>query len=235
MAKRKITATTAQKQVQEDDFTIDINEAQQSATDFWGKYGRMISLVGGGLAVIFGGYYAYKNLYLAPKQKEAVAAMSQAQFLFERDSFQKALDPQVDGTPGFLGIIDDFGGTNAANLAKYYAGVCYMQTGQDDKAVEFLGDYSPDGEVMGIMKNGAMADAYGNKGDFSSAIDHYKKAVSAGKNDVLTPIYMKRLGQLYEHQKQPDDAKKMYDAVKTEYPNSGAAADIDKFIFRATK
>lgn len=237
MAKRKITATTASSQnaQPEDDFTVDINEVRHTATDFWEKNGRMISLVGGGLALVLGAYFGYKYLYQAPKQKEAVIAMSGAQLLFERDSFQKALDPALDGAPGFLGIIDDFGGTPAGNMAKYYAGVCYLQTGQVDKAIDYLGDYSAEGSVMGIMKNGALADAYGDKGDFASAIDHYKKAISAGKNDVLTPLYMKRLGQLYEHQNQPADAKKMYEEVKSMYPNSSSAADIDKYIIRASK
>lgn len=236
MAKRKITASTAaQKGVKEDEFTVDIDQVKHTATDFWEKNGRMISLIGGGLALALGAYFGYKYLFQAPKQKEAVVAMATAQQLFERDSFQKALDPQVDGTPGFLGIIDDFGGTPAGNMAKYYAGVCYLQTGQTDKAIEYLGDYSAAGSVMGIMKNGALADAYGDKGDFSSAIDHYKKAVSAGKNDVLTPMYMKRLGQLYEHQNQPADAKKIYEDVKSSYPNSSSAADIDKYIIRASK
>ncbi len=236
MAKRKVTATTAsQKNVQEEDFTVDIAEVRHTAEDFWAKYGRMISLVGGALLVIVGGYYAYKTFYQEPKQKEAVAAMAAPQWLFERDSFQKALDPAVDGAPGFLGIIADFGGTAAGNMAKYYAGICYLQTGQDDKAIEFLDKYSPEGSVMGIMKNGALADAYGNKGDFASAIDHYKKAISAGKNDVLTPMYMKRLGQLYEHQNQPGDAKKLYEQIKSDYPNTSPAADIDKYIIRASK
>ena len=55
MAKRKITATTAgQKKAQQDEFTVDINEVQETATEFWERNGRMISLVGGGLALILG-------------------------------------------------------------------------------------------------------------------------------------------------------------------------------------
>lgn len=231
MAKRKITQTTAQ----EPDLLVDMKQVTQTATDFWNHYGKKLAIVVGGLAVVLGGYFGYKSFIQAPKQKEAVALMSQAQFAFERDSFQKALDPQVDGTPGFLGIIADYGGTPAGNMAHYYAGVCFLHLGQPDLAIEHLKSFDAEGEVMPIMAHGVLADAYGDKQDFDAAISHYKKAIDAGKNDVLTPYYMKKLGQLYEYQQKPANAKKLYEEVKSKFPNTSSAQDIDKYIFRATK
>ena len=231
MAKRKIT----QKAAQEPDLLVDMKEVTQTATDFWNNYGKKLSILIGGLALVVGGYMAWKQLVVAPKQKEAVQMMAQAQFAFERDSFQKALDPQVDGTPGFLGIIADYGSTPAGNMAKYYAGVCFLHLGQPDLAIEQLKSYDAEGDVLPIMANGLLADAYGDKQDFDAAISYYKKAIDEKSNDVLTPYYMKKLGQLYDYQQNPVAAKKIYEEVKSKFPNTPAAQDIDKYIFRASK
>ena len=66
---------------------------------------------------------AYKNWVVAPKNKKAIEQMYQAQYMFEKDSFNQALNnPGVGGT-GFLKIITNYSGTESANLAKYYAGM----------------------------------------------------------------------------------------------------------------
>jgi hypothetical protein len=52
--------------------------------------------------------------------------MMLAQQQFEKDSFQLALTNPGGGYSGFLDIIDSYSGTKTANLAKYYAGICYL-------------------------------------------------------------------------------------------------------------
>ena len=75
--------------------------------------------------VIFG-IYAYIKFIKTPKENNAAAQMFMAEQYFERDSFNLALNG--DGNyPGFLKVMNEYSGTKAANNAKYYAGVCYMQ------------------------------------------------------------------------------------------------------------
>ena len=45
-------------------------------------------------------------------------------------------------------------------------------------------------------------------------------------------MYLKRLGMLYEKQGQAADARKQYQQIKDQYPNSSEARDIEKYLIR---
>lgn len=236
MAKKK------QELKKSDEVLIDVVEVREQATDFFER-NRLYVLIGiGALVLIVGGWFAYNQFYKVPKQKEAVEQMFQAQYQFERDSFQLALINPGGGYLGFLDIIDNYGGTPAANAAKYYAGVSYLHIGQQrnnankefEAAISYLKDFNAKGDVMPIMKNGALGDAYSELQDFGQAMSYYKKAVSAGDNELLTPYYLKKVGMLNEKNGDPKAALDAYQRIKNEYPTSNAATDIDKYIARVT-
>lgn len=228
MAKRKVAQTEeVAQQVQE--------TYHAPATPFWEKYQKELLYALGGLALVVLGWWGYKTLIVEPKQKEAVAAMWKAQRLFERDSFQVALNGDGLETPGFLSVIDQYGGTAAGNLAKYYAGVCYLQSNDIDNAISQIEDFDADGDVMPILKYGVLGDCYSEKKEYDKALGLYEKAVDAGNNDALASAYLKKLGLLYEHQGNKEAAVKAYERLRRDFPNQNSAdwRDIEKYIYRA--
>jgi tetratricopeptide (TPR) repeat protein len=226
-------ATRKNKSANSDETIVNIVDATGGAQDFMEKNQNLILGVIAAIAVIVGGYFTYANLYQAPRQNEAVEQMFQAQFQFEQDSFALALSNPGGGYGGFLDIIDNYGGTKAANLAKYYAGISYLNLGQYDAAVEYLEGFNPKGDVTPIMKYGALGDAYSELGDLAKAESFYKKAASAENNEVLTPYYLKKLGMLREHQQDYKGALEAYRKIKENYPTAPDAQNIDKYIVRA--
>ena len=80
----------------------------------------------------------YKNLYAEPREEKAQAALFKVQEYFEQDAYEQALNGDSIGYVGFLKVADEYSGTKAANLAKAYAGICYAQLGQLDKAASTL-------------------------------------------------------------------------------------------------
>jgi TolA-binding protein len=223
------------QQFVEDEPVVNIDDIRTTAQDFWTKNSKLITYIGGGLLAIVLLWAAYKYLYSQPRQVESARQMMQAQYQFERDSFQLALENPGGGNPGFLAIINDYSGTPSANIAKYDAGVCYLNLGQYDNAVKYLKDYSPKDAVTGITKYGALGDAYSELKQDKEAMDAYEDAVSAGNNEALTPFYMKRLGLFKEKMGDKAAAKKLYEQIKEKYPKSQEATDIDRNIIRAGK
>lgn len=218
------------KQQKPEDTLIDIVEARQSAQDFFETNQNLLIGIIGGIVLIVGGYFAYQYLYLAPKQDEAVEQMYQAQMQFERDSFALALNNPGGGFSGFLDIIDGYGGTKAANISKYYAGICYLNLGAYEDAISMLKKFKAKGDVTPIMKHGALGDAYSELNDMDKALSNYKKATTVEKNDYLTPYYLKKLALL--HQVQGDNAKalKIFQEIEKDYPNSVESIDVSKYI-----
>lgn len=226
-----MAALSRKKQVQ-DETLIDLSQAKVSAEHFIDRYRNILLGAVAAVVLIGGGYLVYRYVIVEPRQKEAVEQMFQAQMMFERDSFDLALNNPGGGYSGFLEIIDNFGGTPAANSAKYYAGICYLNLGNFADAVQYLEDFSaPDG-MFESLKQGAIGDAYAEQDQMDKAISQYEKAAKADENDMTTPYYLMKLGQLSEKQGNKEEAKKAYETIKAEYPNTEEGAEVEKYLAR---
>jgi len=225
-------ATRKKSSKKADETLVDIVEVKAQAEDFFERYRYHILGVVGGLVLIIGGLFAYNNLYKGPKQVEAAEQMHQAQMQFERDSFVLALTNPGGGYQGFLDIIENYKGTKAANISKYYVGVSYLNLSQYDAAIDYLKDFKPSGQVLPIMKFGALGDAYSEKEDFKQAMGFYKKAAATHPNEALTPYYLKKIGLLHEREANWAEAEKAYRQIKDKYPDSPDGRDIEKYIIR---
>jgi tetratricopeptide (TPR) repeat protein len=208
--------------------------ASQPSAPIWEKYPHLLIYALGAVLLGVAGWWMYKEFIVKPKQAEAVAAMWQAEQQFGRDSFQLALNDPGGGFDGFLAIADKFSGTKAGNLAHYYAGVCYLHSGDFDNAIKQLDEFSPEGDLLPAMKYGVMGDCYAEKEDYAKAIDYYEKATDATENDLLLMYYLKKLGMLNELQGNKDAALKAYERIRRDVPNlqSGDWRDIEKYIYR---
>ncbi|HMP31198.1 MAG TPA: hypothetical protein PKD85_16445, partial [Saprospiraceae bacterium] len=89
LAKRggKFVSGGGPNQSGDDDEILDLGEVTKEASDFYEKNQNLI--LGGliALALLVGGYFAYKFLYLAPREQKAIEAMATAENLFAQDSF----------------------------------------------------------------------------------------------------------------------------------------------------
>lgn len=226
-------ARRIKNQKKSEETLVDIIEVRNQAQDFLEANQKWVYGILGGVLLIIGGVWAYKNLYQKPRQAEAVEQMFQAQMQFERDSFALALTNPGGGYSGLLDIIDNYKGTKAANLANYYAGICYLRLGQYEAAADYLKTFKPAGKIGPIMKYGALADALSELNQLDDALSTYKKAVDAGVNDAITPYYLKKYGMLSEKLGKYGQAKEAYERIKRDFPSSPIATDIDKYIIRA--
>ena len=116
------------KTTEKTDPIVDVQVVYSKTEQFIEKNKKIISIVTLAIIVIVGGYFGYKKLIIAPMEFDAQSQMFMAEKYFEQDSLQKAING--DGlNAGFVDIIDEFGGTKAANLSHYYLGICYRNTG----------------------------------------------------------------------------------------------------------
>jgi tetratricopeptide (TPR) repeat protein len=220
------------KKVAKEEVLVDVAALTKDTQHWFEVYKKplMYGLIA--LAALIGGYYAWKS-YVASNQIKAVQAMWRAERMFEQDSFALALNNPGGGYDGFLGIISKYGSTPAGNVSQYYAGICYLNLGKFDEAIQYLDDFSPAGDVTPTMKYGALADAYSEKQDFNKALKYYKEAATSGNIDDMKAFYLKRYGMLSEKQGDVGTALKAYQEIKDKYPMTSDGRDIEKFIARA--
>jgi tetratricopeptide (TPR) repeat protein len=224
MAKKKTDKTEEQFAVVEETLT---------RTEQWVENNqKTLSTIVFAIVGVIALYLAYDKFYVEPVNEEAQQELFKSVSYFEADSFNLALNG-VNGEYGLLDIIDDYGSTEAGNLANYYAGVCFLKTGDNESAIDYLSDFSSDDEIVSSIAFGSMGDAYMNISEFDNAINYWTKAAFNSKNDFTTPIYLKRAAVALEEDGSTDRALEYYIIIQKEYPNSDEARDIDKFITRA--
>src|SRR5688572_2974306 len=80
------------------------------------------------IALIVGGFFVFRY-YKDSQEQEAQQEMFQAIRYFEADSLELALNGDGNNL-GFIQIIEDYGVTDAAKLANYYAGVINLKEGR---------------------------------------------------------------------------------------------------------
>ena len=186
------------------------------------------------IIAIVGIYLGYKKFYLQPLEDEAQSQMFVAAQYFERDSFNLALNGDVN-YPGFLGIIDDYSATKAANLANYYAGISYLHLGQFENAIEYLKSFSASDKMLKPISLGAIGDANMELENKEEAVSFYLKAAEASVNEFTTPIYLMKAGQAYESIGDYKNALKTYNRIKEKHKKSAEGRVIEKYITRAEK
>jgi tetratricopeptide (TPR) repeat protein len=222
---------TNEKKHKQVDNLIEVESALTRTEQFLEKNQKLLSIVIGAIVLVAVGYLAMNKFYIEPRIKNAQDQMFQAQNYFEKDSFNLALNG--DGAnSGFLDIIDDYGSTNAGNLAKYYAGICYLHMGQFEKAIDYLKKFDTDDALLGPIAVGAQGDAQLELGKTDKALDLYTEAYKMNDNDLTAPIYMLKAGELLENNNKTEEALKIYQTIKEKFPESNEGRNIDKYITR---
>jgi tetratricopeptide (TPR) repeat protein len=185
------------------------------------------------IAVLIGFVPAYHSLYLKPKAKNAAVALFKGEQYFMKDSFNLALNGNGVDYDGFEYIIDKFGGTKQANLAKAYAGICYYNLGDNENAIKILKSFKSDDENISPAIIGFIGDCCVDAGNIKEGVSYFVKAAAKANNDFLSPLYLKKAGLAYEELRQYDDAVKAYTTIKEKHAASMESSDIEKYIIRA--
>jgi tetratricopeptide (TPR) repeat protein len=193
---------------------------------------KIITYVVGGVIVIILLFFGYQKYILKPKEKTAQTAMFKAEYYFEKDSTDLALFGDGESI-GFLDIIDDYGSTKAGNLAKYYAGVCYLSKGEYEEAIKYLKKFSGDDIIVAGMALGAIGDAYMQLGENEKAVSYYIDAANNEPNEFTTPAFLLKAGWAYESMGEWNKALKAYEKMKKDFPKARESRDADKYIARA--
>ncbi|MGF7139495.1 tetratricopeptide repeat protein [Roseimarinus sediminis] len=215
----------------QEDGLKDVEEALTKTEQFLENHLNLVLYVIGGLIVVILGVIGYQKYYVAPRNLEAQEQMYAAQNYFSTDSFAVAING--DGvTLGFLDIIDNYGGTDAANLSRYYTGIAYLHLGEYETAIDYLNQFDTDDMLLAPMTESAKGDAYVEMEQYSKAISAYQSALKKNENDFTSPAIMNKLALAYEASGDTQKALATYEKIMKEYPSGTETVNVEKSIAR---
>lgn len=214
---------------------LSADQLKEKANNIFEENKMLIGGVIGGLLIFIVGLYLYttnKNGNEAIAQEELYMANTE----MKRDSFTIALKGrnvpgQANNFIGYVGIIQDYSGSDAANLAHYYAGLSSLRIGQPQLALDYLSNFSGE-ELLQTQAYTMMGDAASELNDFGGALDYYKKAAKNTENLSLALYAKHKAARLMEHENKKEEAKNFYQEILNADQQIGETLGADKDLIR---
>lgn len=181
------------------------------------------------------GYLGYENLIIQPKSEEASNELFTAQNYFNQalnndqnsDSLFLLSLNGGEGKYGFLDIIENYSGTEAANLSSYSAGMAYFNLNDFEKSITYLQDFNSQDEILNALAMGVIGDSFAELNQLDDALDAYTDAANSSSNKFSSPKFLLKAGNIANLLERKSLALKFYKKIKANYPKSTEASQID--------
>lgn len=214
-----------------------------SKTETWvADNQKYIYIIVGVAIVAVLGYLGYNRFIHEPSQAEAANEMAQAEEYMasalrasgaQSDSLYNLALNGGEGKYGFLDIIKNYGGTDAANLAHYNAGFAYLRTGQYQQAIEQLEEFESDDEIFSALATGGIGDAFMQLEQPEEALGYYEKAAEMRANSFTTPRFLLKAAITALQLGDANAAEGYLTQIEDEFPDSPEADKVPIYLGQA--
>ncbi|MDR2684105.1 MAG: tetratricopeptide repeat protein, partial [Prevotellaceae bacterium] len=169
-----------------------VGEIFSRSERFIETYKNHIMIGIGAIILIVVAILSIRQYYFLPKEAEAQEAIFPGENFLAGQQWELALNGDSATYIGFLGVIDEYGFTKTAKLAKAYAGICYYHLGKYDEALDYLKAYSADDKIVGPVVTGLIGDCYVNIKNVEEGIKYFRKAASEAGSEYISPVYLRK-------------------------------------------
>lgn len=190
---------------------------------FFDEHKQLIIGIGVAILLVVAAFGAYR-WWMGQQADEADVLLGAALPAYESGQFDNALDG-TDGAPGLLAIADDYGSTDAGNLAHYYAADALYRLGRYDEALEHFEAFDGDG-LFGASAVAGAAAVYEARGEYAEAAERYERAARYD-NPVTAPDYLLAAARNYEAAGDLNEAVGALNAIEADYADTPAARDLE--------
>ena len=208
---------------------IIVGEAIVETEHFFTIYKKAIIYTVGAIVVLFAIVLLYKQFVLVPQQNEAINQTFVAEQYFRANDFEKALNGDGNAL-GFAQLINEYG-SKSGEAVYFYAGVCQLQLGNYNEAIEYLEKYKGEDPIITARAIACIGDAYVGLNDYNRAITQFLQAARTADN-IFAASYLMKAGLAYEETGDKENALKMYEEIQLKYPQSAEGFEINKYITR---
>jgi tetratricopeptide (TPR) repeat protein len=190
------------------------------------------AVIGGAIALIIliGGSVGY-YYYAEAQENEAQELMGQASQAYLQGNYDEALTgSDANFTVGFEQIINNYGMTEAANLARYYAAVSTFKLGNAQEALQYIENYEVPEGIMGVGPLSFHAVIHTELGNHAEAAEMYVKAAEWNVNDSTTPYNYLEAANAYHDAGNAEKARQYAQKIIDEYDNSNQATEAERLL-----
>lgn len=143
-----------------------------------------------------------------------------------RTLLERALRDE-NGRLGLKTVADDYGSTEAGNLAAFYTASALYDLGRGDEALRYFQEVDGAADYLGASALAGEAAVLENKGQHAEAAAKYVAAADRYPSDLFTPGYLLAAVRAYEAAGNVDAGRAALQRIRDDYPLTPEAADLD--------
>lgn len=188
------------------------------------------AFIGGGVGLILAiGLIIGYVFYSSGQEQEAANLLGIAEQEMLQGNFQAALTgDEEEFTLGFEQIADNYGGTDAGNLAHYYAAVAEYEMGNYESALSYIQDYDVPEGILGVAPISMQANILVALERYDEAAEQYERAATWDENDSTTPYNLFKAAEAHTEAGNTEQALAHINTIIDEYPNSPQLAQAQR-------
>lgn len=203
-------------------------ENVQKATAFFNENRTVILAVIIGVVVIVGSLVGYR-FYSSSQEGQAQELLAIAEGYYNEGDYARALNgDDFELTYGFLAISNEFSGTDAGNLANYYASVSSFKLGNIEDALAHFEDYNPPKGILGVGPISFYASILKANGSLEKAAETYVKAAEWNENESTTPYNLQRAAETYFEAGNIAEAEVLTNRILNVYSGSAEVTEAQR-------
>ena len=225
MAQKNLNEKEAQRQE-------NIEQTVSATEQFFNEHKKTIWTIVAAVLVVGLAILAYNKFIYQPKCIEAMQQTYPAEMNFQNGEYALALSGDGNNL-GFEDIIAEYG-TKSGKAVYLYAGICELQLGNYEEALDYLKKYNGKEPILAARAKACEGDAYVALGDYAAAVRSYKAAAACADN-VFVAGYLLKEGSALEALGQKEEALACYKTIENDYPQSIEAYEIAKHIARVSE
>ena len=175
------------------------------------------------------------NFYAANQEQQAQQKLAIAEGYYTEGDYDKAINgDSFELTYGFLAIANDYSGTEAGNLAVYYAAVSSFKLGNIEDALEYFSRYDAPKGILGVGAISFNAKLLLANGSTEKAADTFVKAANWDVNETTTPYNLYQAAEAYFEAGNFEKARELSEQIIEEYPTSSELVNAQKLQGKIT-
>lgn len=170
---------------------------------------------------------SYLFIYRNPRLEKSFEAYNQVEIT--------AMGNDSIAAAEYKKVADQYGSSDAGNLAALSAGEALYNMGKYEEAAKYIAKFSSGDKLLEANAKVLLGDCYVNLKKYDQALDVYQKAIKAAdENPQIVPRVLLKEANIYDAQKKYANALECYKTIKASYPEFqlGNGLSIDAYIER---
>jgi len=182
------------------------------------------------LVVVIGVVIGYR-FYSEGQEEQAQNLLASAEQSYSASDYQTALNgDEYTLSYGFVQIADEFSGTNAGNLAAYYASVSHFKLDNYQEALGYIQEFKHPKGIMGVGSVSFHATLLELNDSLEKAARKFEEAANWDKNESTTPFNLMKAANVYREIGNTEKVKSITSTIIEEYPSSPEATSSRKLL-----